>query len=96
MTDEIYDNDADTSFPSAVAELSADGVEIDSDAVLAVIGDDVHALRTMATVEESPVPVLDVPFDEYSVSDTLMLIIAFMLFVSLLIRIIKGGFSWLR
>lgn len=96
MTDEIYHTDEDTSLSAALAELSADGVEISSDAVLAVIGDDVHALRTLATTEETPVPVLDVPFEEYTVSETLLLLIAFLAFILLLIRIIKGGFSWLR
>ena len=41
-------------------------------------------------------PVLTTPFEEYTVSEALMLLLLLCAFVSACARMLRGGFSWLR
>lgn len=45
--------------------------------------------------EEDKHPAFDTPFEEYSVSEALLLLLFLSVILSWLIRLVKGGISWL-
>lgn len=56
------------------------------------VGEDIHQIAEVVT---DPRTFLDTPLEEYTVSEGLLLMILFTLFVSACWRMIKGAFSWL-
>ncbi len=45
--------------------------------------------------EEAVHPALETPFEEYTVSETLLLLLLLAVVGSWLVRLVKGGLSWL-
>lgn len=65
-------------------------------AVLDLLGQDeaVAAMETAETVE-TPVSFLEVPFEEYGVTDGLLLVLCILVFLSFLGGLLGRCFSWL-
>lgn len=76
----------------APAELSQEPAE---PAVVQVEGMD-QLLKHMEVIEGELVhPALETPFEDYTVSEGLLLLLLVLLLLSWCVRMIKGGFSWL-
>lgn len=60
---------------------------------LSLLTEDVSAIKEEVT--EDPRFFLTTPFEEYTVTEGLILAVLLCLFVSALVRIIKEGFYWL-
>ena len=51
--------------------------------------------QTVQILQEAPRPFLTTPFEDYSVTEGLLFVLALCAFFSVLARIIKEGFYWL-
>ena len=58
-------------------------------------GEQTEPVETMEVAEDTSRPFLTTPFEEYSVTEGLLLLLLLLAFVSVCLRIIKGGFYWL-
>ena len=55
-----------------------------------------EVLTHLETMEETALhPALETPFEEYTVTEGLLLLLLLLLVVSWCVKMIKGGFSWL-
>lgn len=55
-----------------------------------------QVLEYLAGIESAVVhPVLETPFEEYTVTEGLLLLLLVLVIVSWCVKMIKGGFSWL-
>lgn len=60
-----------------------------------IVGMD-EMLKHLETIEATMVhPALETPFEEYTVTEGLLLLLLVLVIVSWCVKMIKGGFSWL-
>lgn len=77
---------------AAEEELPSEPVDIGP---MEIAGMD-QVLRHLETLETTMVhPALDTPFEEYTVTEGLLLLLLVLIVVSWCVKMIKGGFSWL-
>lgn len=77
---------------AAEEELPSEPVDIGP---MEIAGMD-QVLRHLETLDTTMVhPALDTPFEEYTVTEGLLLLLLVLIVVSWCVKMIKGGFSWL-
>lgn len=69
-------------------------METNIDEILDTVPEEATGELTVQIVED-PRPFLSTPFEEYTVTEGLLLAVLLCLFVSALVKIIKEGFYWL-
>lgn len=73
-------------------ELPAEGLQ----GPIEVIGMD-KVLKRLETLQETADhPMLTTPFDDYTVTEGLLLLLLLSVFVAACVKLLKGGFAWLR
>ena len=87
MTDEELLDQAvlsgDTSQPLGAAELPGD------------VSGPGEVLETVEALADTVRPFLTTPFEEYTVTEGLLLLLLLLAVVAACVRLVKGGFSWL-
>ncbi|MEA4934757.1 MAG: hypothetical protein VB071_14410 [Lawsonibacter sp.] len=54
-----------------------------------------ETVETLEVTEDTSRPFLTTPFEDYTVTEGLLLIILLLAFFMFCIKVVKGGFSWL-
>jgi hypothetical protein len=58
-------------------------------------GEQLEVIETMEVLEDTSNPFLTTPFEDYTVTEGLLLTILMVAFIMFCINVVKGGFSWL-
>lgn len=67
-----------------------------SDGLIEVVGMDT-ALKRLETIQKAvDHPLMTTPFDDYTVTEGLLLLLLLSVFVAACVKLLKGGFAWLR
>lgn len=80
-----------------VIDPGPSGADSFLDGPLQVVGMD-EALRHLRTIvaQTEPRPAMTTPFEDYTVSEALLLLLLLSAFMAACIKLLKGGFVWLR
>lgn len=70
--------------------------EVEGEQPVEVIGMDQLLKQTGTLLEVADHPLMTTPFEDYTVTEGLLLLLLLSVFLAACVKLLKGGFSWLR